>query len=55
MSGTIKRAFELAPECTTIDEISSKLKREGHESVVQHLQGLGIRKELRAKLGTAVE
>jgi hypothetical protein len=50
MSGTVKRAFELAPQCKTIDEIRIKLKNEGYANVVEHLQGLGIQKELRARL-----
>jgi hypothetical protein len=47
----VKRAFELAPDCTSIDEIRSKLRREGYDGVVEHLQGGSIQKDLRLKLG----
>lgn len=50
MSGTVKRAFELAPDCSTIDEIRAKLKKEGFENVLEHLQGSGIQKELKSRL-----
>ena len=50
MSGTVKRAFELAPECQTIDEIRNKLRKEGFENVLEHLQGSSIQKELRSRL-----
>jgi hypothetical protein len=48
-AGTVQRAFQLAPECSTIDEIRAKLKREGHSNIEAHLQGASIRKDL-AKL-----
>jgi hypothetical protein len=51
VSGTVARAFELAPECATIDELRAKLKAEGFESVQEHLHGESIKKELRARLG----
>ena len=50
MSGTVKRAFELAPDCSTIDEIRARLKKEGFENVLEHLQGSGIQKELKSRL-----
>ena len=43
--GTVERAYQLAPECKTINELRAKLKREGHESVDQHLHG-SLRGEL---------
>jgi hypothetical protein len=46
----VKRAFELAPDCSTIDEIRARLKKEGLENVLEHLQGSGIQKELRSRL-----
>lgn len=52
LAGTIQRAFTLAPDCTTIDEIRSKLKREGFESVQEHLQGASIQRQLRLMLAT---
>lgn len=51
MSGTVKRAFELAPECGTLDEIRLRLKQEGFDNVVEHLQGLSIQRELKVRLG----
>ena len=53
MTGTVKRAFELAPECKSIDEIRSRLKKEGHLCVQEHLQGSSIQNELKVKLGGA--
>jgi hypothetical protein len=46
----VKRAFELAPDCTSIDEIRLKLKQEGYDAVQEHLQGSSIQKELRLRL-----
>lgn len=54
MSGTVKRAFELAPDCTSIDEIRSRLKREGREAIDEHLQGSSIQKQLKLTLGRNV-
>jgi hypothetical protein len=54
MTGTVQRAFELAPDCTLIEEIRSKLKAEGHESIQEHLQGNSIQKQLRLTLGKNV-
>jgi hypothetical protein len=51
VKGTIKRAFELAPDCTSIAEIRSKLRREGYDEVGEHLQGGSIQRDLRLKLG----
>jgi hypothetical protein len=51
VTGTVKRAFEIAPECRSIDEIRSKLRQEGHASVQEHLQGSSIQKELKLRLG----
>ena len=49
MTGTVQRAFELAPECTSFDELRRKLKKEGHSNVDEHLQGV-LRKELTGRL-----
>lgn len=43
--GTVHRAFELAPECTSLEELRRKLKREGYSSVDDHVQG-SLKKEL---------
>jgi ribosomal protein S8 len=50
VSGTVKRAFEIAPDCTTIDEIRSRLREEGYANVFEHLQGSSIQKQLRLRL-----
>ena len=46
----IERAFQLAPDCTSVDEIRQKLKKEGFASVEDHLAGGSIQKELKARL-----
>ncbi len=48
--GTVQRAFQLAPECISIDEIRRKLKREGYSAVDEHLQGNSIQNELKLLL-----
>jgi hypothetical protein len=35
----IERAFELAAECNSVDEVKRKLKGEGYQMVEQHLAG----------------
>lgn len=37
--GTVQRAFQLAPECTSIDHVRRKLKQEGYSAVDEHVQG----------------
>ena len=41
---TIERAFQLAEQSATLDEIRAKLKREGHFFVDAHLGGKKIRR-----------
>jgi tRNA G26 N,N-dimethylase Trm1 len=48
--GTVERAFQLAPECTSIEEIRRKLKREGHSAVDEHLQGSSVQTDLKKLL-----
>ena len=50
--GTVERAFQLTPECKSMDELRSKLVREGHTNIDAYLQG-SLRRQLRALLGTA--
>jgi hypothetical protein len=45
--GTIERAFQLAEQCATVDEVRAKLKREGHLHVDAHLAGARIRSDLK--------
>jgi hypothetical protein len=49
-TGTVQRAFELAPECTTIGEIRFRLKREGYSAVDEHLQGSSVQNDLKLLL-----
>jgi hypothetical protein len=46
----VQRAFELAPECTTIGEIRFRLKREGYSAVDEHLQGSSVQNDLKLLL-----
>jgi hypothetical protein len=48
--GTVHRAFQLAPECTSIDEVRRKLKQEGYSAVDEHLQGSSIQDDLKKLL-----
>lgn len=48
MQGTVERAFQLAPECRSMDELRSKLMKEGCTNIDSHLQG-SLRSQL-AKL-----
>ena len=43
---TIERAFQLAGECTSVEEIRAKLKKEGFSNVDAHLMGGQIRSAL---------
>jgi hypothetical protein len=54
VSGTVERAFEIAPDCTSMDEIRSRLRKEGHHAVDEHLQGGSIKKQLKLTLGKNV-
>lgn len=51
--GIIERAYELAPECGTVDEIRAALRREGYSNVDAHLAGGSIRADLRKLLNKA--
>ena len=46
--GTVKRAYQLAPECTTMEELRAKLIKEHCTNIDAHLQG-SLRRDL-AKL-----
>ena len=50
MIGTVERAFQLAPECSSREEIRRRLVREGHTNVDAHLQGKALRAELKKLL-----
>jgi hypothetical protein len=50
-AGTVERAFELAPECRSMDELRAKLAREGCFNIDAHLQG-SLRRDLKKLLAT---
>jgi hypothetical protein len=39
LGGTVKRAYQLAPECRTLDELKARLVKEGCINIDAHLQG----------------
>jgi hypothetical protein len=42
----IERAFQLAPLCTSREELKLRLKREGYDQIDAHLSGKQIRSDL---------
>ena len=50
METVIERAFELAPECGTLEEIRQKLVGEGYAQVAAHLDGKYIKAQLYERL-----
>ena len=42
----IERAFQLADQCASIDELAGKLKREGYAQVDAHLNSRQLRSQL---------
>ena len=49
-TGTVERAFQLAKESASLDEVRQKLRREGYTQVDEHLSGGRIRFELKKLL-----
>ena len=49
----IERAFALAAECRSVDEVRQRLKREGYLQVDAHLSGRQIRSEIVSRLARA--
>ena len=47
MPGIVERAFQLAPQCSSIKELRKALAQEGYSEFDLHLEGLGIQRELR--------
>jgi hypothetical protein len=45
----IERAFQLAPEATSIDEIRKTLRQEGYSNVDAHLEGPSIKAQLKKR------
>ncbi len=54
-TGTVERAFALAAsgDCASVEEIRTRLKRDGFSQIGGHLSGLAIRRQLRAICDTA--
>lgn len=46
----IERAFQLAPECGSLDEVRQRLVREGYFNVHAHLSGRQVRQQLYDRL-----
>jgi hypothetical protein len=46
----IARAYHLASECSGLDEVRYKLKREGYASVDAHLSSGSLRADLKTRL-----
>jgi hypothetical protein len=47
----VNRAFEIAPQCSSIAELKRRLIREGHRKVNRELSGWQIRRKLIATIG----
>lgn len=45
----VERAFQLAPEHTSVDDIRSALRREGYSNIDAHLSGASIRADLKKR------
>jgi DNA-directed RNA polymerase subunit K/omega len=50
MINIIERAFQLASESATVDEVKQKLVREGYMQVHSHLAGHRIRRDILERL-----
>lgn len=48
MQDLIQRAFELAPECSSLKELRQHLASEGCDRLDAHLGGLSIQRQLRS-------
>lgn len=48
----IERAFQLAPDSTSIDEIRKTLRQEGYANVDAHLAGSSIRADLKKRFAS---
>lgn len=46
----IQRAFDIAPECGSIEEVKRRLIRDGYIHVNAHLSGWQIRREIISRL-----
>lgn len=48
MQSLLQRAFELAPECSTMKELRKRLSDEGYDGIDADIGGLGTKRQLRA-------
>jgi hypothetical protein len=48
--GVVERAFQLASECGSLQELERRLSREGYSNVASYLSGRQIRSNLRDRL-----
>ena len=46
----VERAFELASQCSSLEELARKLDREGYSAIHDHLGGPTLRAQLSKKL-----
>ena len=53
--GVIERAFELALQSTTVEEITARLRSEGYPNVDTHLMGRKIRFDLVKAIRCAIQ
>lgn len=53
--GVIERAFQLAGESASVDEIRSRLRKEGYSNVDAHLMGRKIRSDLVKLIRQAIQ
>lgn len=49
----IERAYQLAPECDSMEELKRRLMREGYPQVNAHLGGRQIRRDIQPLLNRA--
>jgi hypothetical protein len=49
-AGIVERAFQLASESRSVEEIRNKLRREGYTQVDEHLSGRVLRADLKKLL-----
>jgi hypothetical protein len=48
--GTVERAYQLAEESASVEEVRRRLIREGYSGVEAHLSAPQLRRELKARL-----
>ena len=48
--GLVERAFQLASQCGSLQELERRLAREGYSNVASHMSGRQIRSDLRDRL-----